>query len=92
MIQIAPEVGAWYMNMDSGEMFEVVAVDDEDGDIEMQYVDGELSELDRDSWELLPLDLIPPPEDWAAPFEIEANEVDESDQQWLDAIKEDLIH
>lgn len=88
-----PEIGAWYLNTESGEMFEVVAMDDHEGDVEMQYFDGELGELDRESWDSLPLALIPPPEDWSGPFEIEENEVDESDSQLVaPQEKEDLIH
>ncbi len=74
-----PEIGSWYLNNDSGEMFEVVALDQDNADIEVQYVDGAVSEYDMDSWHLLQLDEIPEPEDWSAPYEIEANEVDESD-------------
>ncbi|MFI4956854.1 MAG: DUF6763 family protein [Gammaproteobacteria bacterium] len=88
-----PEVGAWYLNTESGEMFEVVATDESAGDIEMQYFDGELSEVDADSWASMSLAVIPPPENWSAPFEIEEAEVDESDSQLLPHPgEEDLIH
>lgn len=88
-----PEVGAWYLDTESGEMFEVVAMDENAGDIEMQYFDGALSEVDTESWANMALAMIPPPEDWSAPFEIEETEVDESDPQLVpQAENNDLIH
>ena len=89
-----PEIGAWYLNTESGEMFEVVAMDEAAGDIEMQYFDGELDEVDTDSWASMSLELIPPPEDWSGPFEIEETEVDESDSQLVPRQEEEqgLIH
>ncbi len=44
-----PGVGAWY-RLNGGEPFEIVALDDDDGTIEVQYVDGTLEELDREDW------------------------------------------
>ena len=47
-----PGVGAWY-RLNGGPPFEVVALDDDDGTIEVQYVDGTLEELDLEDWEVL---------------------------------------
>ena len=44
-----PGVGAWY-RLNGGEPFEIVALDDDDGTIEVQYADGTLEELDREDW------------------------------------------
>ncbi len=89
-----PEIGAWYLNTDSGEMFEVVALDESEGEIQLQYFDGEINQLDPESWASLPLAMIPPPEDWSGPFEIEASEVDESDPIHLEEKEgeEGLLH
>jgi hypothetical protein len=64
-----PRVGEWYQNREVGQTFEVVAVDDETGSIEIQYYDGEVAELDLDTWNEMDLELAAPPEDWAAPFD-----------------------
>ena len=45
-----PEIGAWY-RLRGGETFEVVAVDDDDGTIEMQSYDGTVEEMDVEVWE-----------------------------------------
>jgi len=47
---IEPIVGDWYSS--HGERFEVVAVDDDEGTIEVQYADGTLAEIDADDWSL----------------------------------------
>jgi hypothetical protein len=47
---IEPIVGEWYSS--HGERFEVVAVDDMERMIEVQYADGTLAEIDADDWSL----------------------------------------
>lgn len=69
-----PSVGSWY-RLEGGETFEVVAIDDEEGTIEVQYFDGTVEEMDFDDWELqceerglAPTD---PPEDWTGSVDVE---------------------
>jgi hypothetical protein len=45
-----PGVGAWY-RLRGGPPFEIVALDDDDGTIEVQYIDGTLEEIDREDWQ-----------------------------------------
>lgn len=65
-----PLVGEWYADPQGG-IFEVVAVDEEDGTIEVQYFDGTLEEFDAESWPELGLRPVDPPEDWSGSFDIE---------------------
>ena len=44
-----PGIGDWY-RLDSGSLFEVVAYDDDDGTIEIQYFDGTVEEMDIEDW------------------------------------------
>lgn len=44
-----PVVGAMYEDQD-GLAFEVLSFDEDDGTIEVQYEDGEVSEIDIDAW------------------------------------------
>ena len=46
---IRPVVGQWYRG-GTNELFEVVAIDDQDQTIEIQYFDGTVTEVDFDSW------------------------------------------
>jgi len=45
---IEPVVGDWYRS--HGQLFEVVAIDDDDDIIEVQHADGDLEEIDMDDW------------------------------------------
>lgn len=46
-----PEIGLWYRDIQN-RLFEVIALEDEDT-IEVQYYDGDITEYDRESWDLL---------------------------------------
>jgi len=52
--EINPVVGQWYKEAD-GQTFEVVAIDEHDETIEVQYADGAVEEFDMDSWESMEL-------------------------------------
>ena len=65
-----PKVGDWYKTV-TGATFEVVALDEDEGTIEVQYFDGAVEELDADSWEELEIEPIEPPEDWSGSMDIE---------------------
>lgn len=45
---IEPVVGDWYSS--HGQLFEVVAIDDSEGVIEVQHADGDLEEIDQEDW------------------------------------------
>jgi hypothetical protein len=75
-----PIVGNWYMHLDRGEKFEVVAVDEDARLIEIQYYDGDIDEIDLYAWYQLPLDPIEPPEDQTAP--LDRVEPDDLDYTW----------
>ena len=46
---VKPIVGQWYRG-GTNELFEVVAIDDQDETIEIQYFDGTVTEIEFDSW------------------------------------------
>jgi hypothetical protein len=58
-----PVVGAWY-ETEEGEAFVVLAVDRGAGPIDVQYLDGDVDQLDRQTWADLDLKTIEPPEEW----------------------------
>jgi len=64
-----PQIGDWYKNT-VGDAFEVVARDDDDETLELQYYDGTIEELDAESWEYLRPVPIEPPEDWSGPMDL----------------------
>ena len=54
-----PEIGMWYRDIQN-RLFEVVALENEDA-IEVQYYDGDVTEYDRESWDLLCVNVISEP-------------------------------
>lgn len=45
-----PVIGHWYRQLDKDYEFKVVAVDEDEGIVQIQYIDDEVEELDIDSW------------------------------------------
>jgi hypothetical protein len=68
--EFTPRGGDWYQNI-SGENFEIVALDDDEATLEIQYFDGAVEEVDFDSWHELEIAPIEPPEDWSGSMDIE---------------------
>ena len=76
MSDVDPIIGNWYRNQETGNDFEVVALDEDAQTIEIQYFDGEVEELDLDAWYELAIEAIEAPEDWSGPFdELEADDL-----------------
>lgn len=66
--EFEPRVGDWYED-GSGRVFEVVAVDDVEGAVEIQYFDGAVEEVDFDTWAELEIQPAAGPNDWSGPFD-----------------------
>ncbi len=73
-----PYIGDWYRA--SGELFEVVALDDDDGTIEIQYFDGTVEEMDVEDWKAQwdegVLEAAEAPEDWSGSVDVEPGDGD----------------
>ena len=65
-----PEIGHWFIDRNLKQLFEVVAIDEQDRTIEIQYVDGEVSEVDIDLWGQMSVQTAAPPEDWTLSLEM----------------------
>lgn len=76
-----PILEQWYRNHDSHTDFEIVALDEDGGLIEIQYFDGAIEELDLETWQELNLEPIEPPEDWTGPVD----DVEPGDLSYADA-------
>ncbi len=62
-------IGQWYLRWDRGEIFQVTGYDQEARSIEIQTFDGDLDEIEGETWRVLPLGLAEPPEDWTGPMD-----------------------
>jgi len=71
-----PTAGQWYENLEENESFRVLSVDEDAETIEIEYLDGDIEEIDLDTWAELDLDKVDEPEGWAG-----ANEDDDDDDE-----------
>ena len=72
-----PAIGDWY-RLNGGSLFEVVALDDDDGTIEIQYFDGTVEEMDIEDWDTQwddgALEAAEAPEDWSGSVDVEPDD------------------
>jgi len=64
-----PIIGNWYRHLDKGQMFQVIAIDDEERLVELQHFDGDIEELSMVAWRAMDLELTEAPEDWTGPLD-----------------------
>ncbi len=74
-----PSIDSWYKDVENNLTFKVINIED-NGDIEVQYLDGDIGSYDKESWYGSTFDFIEEPEDWSAPFD----EMEEDDLGYSD--------
>ncbi len=79
-----PVPGQWYESLEDEETFQVLSVDEDSELIELQYEDGDVEEIDYETWQELDLDLTDQPEGWSAADADEEEDEDEDDDDWDD--------
>lgn len=65
-----PIIGNWFRRP-NGTLFEVVAVDEDDGTVEIQQFDGTIGELEIENWPQMLLVEISAPEDWSGSVDMD---------------------
>jgi hypothetical protein len=75
-----PVKGQWYENVEDDETFRVLSVDEDAELVEIEYLDGDIEELDIDAWHEMDLERIAEPEGWAAQ-EAQKDEEDDEDEE-----------
>jgi hypothetical protein len=84
-----PVAGQWYENVEEEESFRVLSVDEDSELVEIEYLDGDIEEIDIEAWHEMDLELTQEPEGWAAEEEEEEEEEDEEDDEDEDEDDED---
>jgi hypothetical protein len=79
--EYAPTPGKWYENKEEDETFRVLSVDEDDELVEIEYLDGEIEELDLDTWHELDLEIVDEPEGWSDEDEDDDEEEEEEDEE-----------
>jgi hypothetical protein len=79
-----PVQGQWYEDLEENEIFRVLSVDPDEEIIEVQYENGDIEEIDLDTWHELDLERAEEPEGWASDDDDddEEEEEDEDEDDW----------
>lgn len=84
-----PVPGQWYENLEEGELFRVLSVDEDSELVEIQYSDGDVEEIDYDTWTEMDLELSEAPEGWSDDEDEEDLDEDEEEDDWEDDEEDD---
>ena len=68
--ELDPLIDQWYSHVDKGQRFYIVAVDEDDKTVEIQYFDSSLEEFTLQEWRGLDIELSEAPENWSGPLDI----------------------
>jgi hypothetical protein len=71
-----PTPGQWYQNVEEEESFRVLSVDEDSELIEIEYLDGDIEEMDVEAWHEMDLEKIQEPEGWS-----DADEDDDEEEE-----------
>jgi hypothetical protein len=94
-----PVVGQWYRPSTSkGQLFEVISIDDLDSNIEIQFFDGNIDQLEMESW--LEMDISPEyaPENWFGAIDVPelddlgSSITDTSEDDWYMPFEEIVVN
>ena len=83
-----PVQGQWYEDLEENEVFRVLSVDPDEEIIEVQYENGDIEEIDRDTWHELDLERAQEPEGWASDDDDDEEE-EEDEEDWDEDEDED---
>src|SRR5512140_1861175 len=74
-----PVPGQWYENLEEEESFRVLSVDEDSELVEIEYLDGDIEEIDIEAWHEMDLEHTDEPEGWSEPEEDEEDEDEDDD-------------
>lgn len=74
-----PVPGQWYENLEEEESFRVLSVDEDSELLEIEYLDGDIEEIDLEAWHEMDLERIEEPEGWS---ESDDEDEAEEDEDW----------
>jgi hypothetical protein len=81
-----PVPGQWYENLEEEESFRVLSVDEDSELLEIEYLDGDIEEIDLEAWHEMDLERIEEPEGWS---ESDDEDEAEDDEDWDEDDDED---
>jgi hypothetical protein len=81
-----PVPGQWYENVEEEESFRVLSVDEDSELVEIEYLDGDIEEIDLETWHEMDLERTEEPEGWS---ESDDEDEAEDDEDWEEDEDED---
>jgi hypothetical protein len=84
-----PAIGQWYENIEDEDTFRVLSVDEDSELVEIEYLDGDIDEIDLEAWHDMDLELIEEPEGWSDEDEDDDEDDDDEDDDWDEDEDED---
>jgi hypothetical protein len=75
-----PVKGQWYENADEDETFRVVSVDEDAELVEIEYLEGDIEEIDLDAWHEMDLERIAEPEGWVGADDADGDDDEDEDE------------
>lgn len=60
----------WYVHTDKGQRFQVVAIDENTGTVEVQHFDGDVEEISLENWYQENIEISEAPENWSGAVDI----------------------
>ena len=76
-----PVPGQWYQNLEEEESFRVLSVDEDSELLEIEYLDGDIEEIDLETWHEMDLERIEEPEGWSESDDEDTEEDDDWDEE-----------
>jgi len=86
-----PAIGRWYRRA-NGQIFEVVAVDEDDATVELQFFDGTIDEVDLETWDNLRIIRVAAPEDWSGSVDMDPEDFSGKDDGQLPGGYQNPLH
>ncbi|MHB1540598.1 MAG: DUF6763 family protein [Steroidobacteraceae bacterium] len=81
-----PVPGQWYENLEDEESFRVLKVDEDTELVEIEHLDGEIEQMDIETWHEMDLEQTEEPEGWA---EDQDEDEEEEEEDWDEDEDED---
>lgn len=78
--------GQWYENLEEEESFRVLSVDEDSELLEIEYLDGDIEEIDLETWHEMDLERIEEPEGWS---KSDDEDTEDEEEDWEEEDEED---
>ena len=76
-----PVPSQWYENVEEEESFRVLSVNEDSELVEIEYLDGDIEEIDLETWHEMDLERIEEPEGWSESDDEDTDEDEEYDEE-----------